>query len=144
MRWIGKDGSRDDCDVVAWDLSAPCKGCPFLKSTPPERKGFKFETLNWMAEAFILGGNGRFLHSCHVTDPRVTDGGYNPNYVGPTQHCAGALLMMKKDDTWSGPAVEAMRLGKLDPTKLTAIDKVHSLRNLFKTIYAWAKKEAAE
>lgn len=129
--------------TISWDMVEPCAHCPFLKSTPPERKGI-CDSLPEIMTALAPGGDGQIAHSCHVTDPRVTDGGYNPAYQGSVQHCAGMLLMMAKSDLWSGAALRAMANGKLDPRTLKSTNKVHTLKELIKVMLAWAKKTLAE
>lgn len=116
---------------LKWDCYVPCKDCPFRKDVPGDKKGLQddLETI-----ALTLTGETDMLFSCHKTDSRVTDGGFDPSYQGPLKHCAGLLLMMKKEDKWSGAALRAMARGKLDPVKLKATNLVHSFKELLVTI----------
>lgn len=116
---------------IAWGHYAPCKDCPFRKDVPGDKKGIQDDL---QTIALTLGGETDMLFSCHKTDPRVTDGGFDPTYQGPLKHCAGLLLMMKKEDKWSGAALRAMARGKLDPLRLKATNLVHGFNELIVTI----------
>lgn len=126
---------------IAWSMKKPCDDCPFRITTPPERKGL-MHTIPEMV--YALTGDGQFLHSCHKTDPRVTDGGFNPNYKGPVQHCMGFALMCEKSDLRTGPMMRAIARGKLKRAQLAQTDLVHSFRELVKTMATWAKAELAK
>jgi hypothetical protein len=120
---------------LAFDRTEPCADCPFLKATPAEKKG-----ISSLGEiGLVLLTHGEIVHTCHKTDPRVTDGGFNSSYQGPVEHCAGFMLMVKKSGMYTGPMIRAVGNGKLAWQKLKSLEKVHDLRELCRIIVEWAK-----
>jgi hypothetical protein len=126
---------------MRFDMTDPCKECPFRKSTPPNRKGLDAEKLEWIL-GMMMGGDG--CHSCHLTDPR-SDCESAQAYVGPLQHCMGFARMMEKShvrtDFIQG-AIEkcAVRMDELKDPK----NEVHSIRDLAETLKEWAEGELNE
>lgn len=127
---------------LAWDMKEPCKECPFRKDVPPERKGIE-ETLPAMVKALKPDGHGSFAHTCHRTDPRVTDGGFKEGYDGPIQMCGGFTLMMFKSGLFSGPLLRAMAKKKVTHKTVSkeAMRGVHTLKELTSVMRHWAEKE---
>jgi hypothetical protein len=127
---------------LSWDLSEPCADCPFRVSGPPERKGI-LQPLPMIVMTLHKDGNGCIAHTCHRTDPRVTDGGFKEGYTGPVQHCAGFIWMMAKSNVWSGPALRARARGVLRIDKITAAQKrmVYTLKDLYQVMGRWAERE---
>lgn len=128
---------------IAFDMVEPCADCPFRLSTPCDKKGITQEQIQLIA-GFHLDQLGRNeMHSCHVTDPRVTDGGYK-GHKGKLQHCAGFMLMLVKSERESGPMIRAAEAGRLDLAKLKSVDLVHSIKDYLKAAYDWAHGELYE
>jgi hypothetical protein len=76
-----------------FDLKRPCAECPFRKGVPAHEGVFKS-----IPRYYREIQAGRFLHTCHRTDPRSD---YLPakGYKGKLQHCAGALAMQVNEGT---------------------------------------------
>lgn len=74
---------------IGFDLKKACQDCPFKKATPIH-SGVA-QDLPALAGHIEMGS---FMHSCHKTDP--DSDGYNADYKGQIQHCAGAIVMLKK------------------------------------------------
>ncbi len=73
---------------IHFDLKKPCDDCPFRRDVPCHD--------GVMGDLIGIWGkveHGNFAHSCHKTDPRSD--GFVDSYKGPTQHCAGAIIMIK-------------------------------------------------
>lgn len=122
--------------TMDWTMQHPCENCPFLKSTPPEKKGL---VSSIEAISLSLMGDGDILHSCHKTDDRVTDGGFAEGYEGPLKHCAGFMMMCHKSKLETGPMLRARARKKLDLRNWKGLEKVHTFRELLKVLMDWAK-----
>jgi hypothetical protein len=79
-----------------WTRKAPCKDCPFLKSSP-YHEGIAERLLDYGFGSYASGIEaGQFCHTCHKTDNREAVDGPK-NYKGEKpQHCYGAIMMMLK------------------------------------------------
>lgn len=75
--------------TLEYDLKTPCQDCPFRKDVPIHN-GVASDLMNIFGKIEM----GKFAHSCHKTDHRSD--GYIESYKGNVQHCAGAIIMMKK------------------------------------------------
>jgi hypothetical protein len=80
-----------DSTDLAFDLKKPCDDCPFTKNAKMHEG-----VVQDLIPQIKLMEEGRFMHSCHKTDPRADHGRETPPN-GSIQHCAGVLLMMKKN-----------------------------------------------
>lgn len=76
---------------IGYTLQTPCSDCPFKKSTPLHPGVMKA-----LPEYDKKLREGWWGHSCHKTDSRSD--GFDDKYKGELQHCAGALILMKKID----------------------------------------------
>jgi hypothetical protein len=94
-----------------WELTKPCSDCPFVKSSPLH-DGIASD-LPKLAE-HIESGN--FVHSCHKTHPGAD--GWNPDYKGAIQNCAGLTIMQIKNEELTIPIVRAKLSGELDDSKM--------------------------
>ena len=90
-----------------------CKECPFTKGAPMHAGIVKA-----LPEYHSRIERSVFSHSCHRTDPNAD--GYDFNYKGMIQHCAGATILCFKDKDCSGQVelILVERAGKLDRSKL--------------------------
>lgn len=129
---------RFEIKNIAYDKTAPCKDCPF-KKTSPLHEGIGAEVAGMMTKL----DEGTLAHTCHMTDPR-TDHEDAVNYEGPVQHCAGAMIMMEK----AGKANQAMFLAELndkyDPTKLEMNAPIFTKKEMVQVYYDYLKKLKAE
>jgi hypothetical protein len=78
---------------IHFDLNRPCAECPFRRNAPPHEG-----VLRDLPKIGRHLKEGKFLHTCHRTDPRSD---YEParGYKGKLQHCAGALAMQVNEGT---------------------------------------------
>ena len=60
--------------------------------------------------------SGNFVHSCHKTHPGAD--GWNPDYKGDIQNCAGLTIMQIKNEELTTPIVRATISGELDESKM--------------------------
>ncbi len=72
---------------IGYDLKQPCPDCPFRKNAP-YHEGILADLMKFDESI----SEGKFMFSCHRTDPRSDYGGKMVN--GKIQHCAGALAYM--------------------------------------------------
>ena len=123
-----------------FDLTGPCKDCPFAMTTPLHEGIFK--SLPHYVSAADMG---LLAHTCHKTDPR-TDSEDGQKYSGPLQHCGGLLTMMAKDaDLLGYVQVKAQLSKKWDPKKMNLTAPVWgSFSEMIKFYYGEAKKMLAE
>lgn len=78
--------SRKD---LGFKLKAPCADCPFKKTTPfHDGVG---ASLPELYEGIV--DKKTVVHTCHKTDPRSD--GYEDNYQGQIQQCAGFTIMLR-------------------------------------------------
>lgn len=89
---------------TAFNLTRPCGNCPFrsdrtdiLEDASPD---WAEETLQILSDPYLSG------HSCHKTDP--TADGFNPDYKGPTEHCAGISILLKREGVCTGQVLMAI------------------------------------
>lgn len=75
---------------IGFDLRQPCSDCPFRRSVKPRK-----DMAEDLEPAWGKIERGEFLHSCHKTDPDAD--GYMSTVNGKLQHCAGAIMMLKKE-----------------------------------------------
>lgn len=94
-----------------WDLTKPCSDCPFIKDTPTH------DGIHSNLQS-IVGHleHGNFAHSCHKTHPGAD--GWNPEYRGEIQNCAGLTIMQHKLGEPTYPMVRAILSNELDESKL--------------------------
>lgn len=82
--------SKYDHSTLRYDLTSPCDDCPFKRtSTHPYTLNAVVDYLTNVALERSVG------HTCHKTDAR-SDCQSAQGYNGPIQHCAGALIMLRK------------------------------------------------
>ena len=91
---------------MKFDLTAPCKNCPFRTDMPSQEGWLGYERAEGITEA-ILDMDGTF--TCHKTT-HLRD--------REQQHCAGALIMCEANDKPNQLMRIAERLGFYDHTKL--------------------------
>ena len=116
-----------DLSVIRFDLRRPCGTCPFLRAVDPrlhleeissrrlERMAPDMPTIPW---------------ACHSTTTKCEEGRESCN--DRTQHCAGALIVLEKQGTPSGPrtfvaAIDEIPIADLDleaPT-FDSLDEMH-------------------
>jgi hypothetical protein len=106
---------------ISYDMTAPCSDCPFKKSTP-----FHGGVCGSIPLYINQIEDQRFCHTCHKTDtsPHCDGPVAGQEYDRPTQHCAGAILMLLK--TGKGldlqlPLLKAAEAGKLDIHRMAEI-----------------------
>lgn len=95
---------------IGFKLKKPCGQCPWRKNAP-YHEGI-MANLRKYDEAIE---EGRFLFSCHATDPRSDYGGKEVD--GKIQHCAGALIYQKNTGRLkkNPHLLKAWVLGLFDP-----------------------------
>lgn len=117
---------------LGFDLKRPCKDCPFRMSTP-KHGGIADSLPDYLRSV----ETGTFVHTCHKTDPRA-DSIEGKAYKGKTQHCAGALALMKNDFTVKSFHVGLReRRGELDLGRIDREGVYPSLKAFVKSYYDW-------
>jgi hypothetical protein len=89
---------------MKYTMREPCDACPFLKGS-----GFTWRSL-------VEHASGEF--ACHKQCELNEDDEYVPRNK-KTQHCAGALIFLEKQDAPHQMMRIAERIGGYDSTKLT-------------------------
>lgn len=113
-------------------LKKPCADCPFLESTP-KHSG----VLESLSEYYTSVENKRFIHTCHKTDSRA-DSEEGKKYRGQTQHCAGALALMKNDTECMSDWVSVrIALKHLDMRKIKTKGVFTSFKAMVLAYYDW-------
>ncbi len=98
---------------MKFNLHRPCADCPFRRDI-----AFYLRTKRRQEIAHSLRHDGTF--ACHkTTDGEWSDDG-KYTYTGNEQHCAGALIVMGKQDELrdNAPIRIAVFVGWLDPDQL--------------------------
>lgn len=89
---------------MKYHLTEPCSACPFLIGS-----GFSYQSL-------VEHASGEF--ACHKQCDLSDDGVYIEKPNGKTNHCAGALIFLEKQDAPHQMMRICERLGLYDRTKL--------------------------
>ncbi len=95
--------SRKDLGFL---LKKPCADCPFKKSTP-----FHDGVGSSLPDLYEGVEKGLITHTCHKTDPRSD--GYEDNYNGQVQQCAGFIVMLKKMEAFNEEDLDKFHRGLL-------------------------------
>ena len=90
---------------MKYELKRPCKSCPFRSD---KRFILRKERCRQIADLFRTSPGGTF--ACHNTTTTMDRGSDHED----AQHCAGALILAVKSDTWDSQMLRiADRLGFL-------------------------------
>ena len=110
---------------IGYDLREPCADCPFLKSTPVERKGIQ-DLPGLMTSLY---SDGEIAHSCHKTDPRSD--APDPKLVnGKIQHCVGFIKFAANNDRVTWRMSMAVHDGSMPKEMLQPDDRIHNATDL--------------
>lgn len=102
---------------ISYNLKSPCSDCPFTKSAKHHIGVAKdLVKLSKSLESKSFG------HTCHKTDERSD--GYVEGHKGPMEHCAGAMIMLKKMNHEQPNLMLEVRRGNLDPDQYEMEDDV--------------------
>ena len=125
---------------MRYDLTGPCKDCPFLKATP-----FHEGILKSLPQLVSAADLGTLIHTCHKTDP-LSDSEEGQNFKGPLQHCGGLLTMIAKDSELLGVGqIVAIEDGRWDPLKMKTESPVwDSLTQMIRFYFGKAEKLLAK
>ena len=101
-------------DCVNFDLTTPCKDCPFRTDIKP------FLTKARAREIFNAITRKQQTFSCHKTVAYADDDDESDSYVPSTkeQHCAGALILLEKLEMPNQLMRISERFGGYDRNKL--------------------------
>lgn len=122
---------------MKFDLKTPCNNCPFRTDVKPYlRPRRAIEISNSIAEGLTF--------SCHKTNEFVDDeDGFSETLeTENSQHCAGALILLVKEETPHQFLRIVERLGLFDPSKLDMKAPVYKSANKMIAAYrkAWRKQ----
>jgi hypothetical protein len=115
---------------LSYGLKTPCDDCPFRReSTHPYSTNAVTEWLTQMINKVNVG------HSCHKTDARA-DCESAQTYTGPLQHCAGAIIMLRKSRYVMMPEYlcDALFGGDWDFRQMDMAANVYDFRELVEKI----------
>ena len=106
---------------MQYDLTEPCDNCPFRTD--------KLFYLGVGRAEEIAGSLDRSTFACHKTTRFNDDGEHTPHKK--EKHCAGALIMLEKEEQPSQMMRIAERLGMYDMRKLNMDAPVYESREEF-------------
>jgi len=119
-----------------FDLKSPCAECPFRSDLPWD---YHPEAFMKNLDNIIQHGSP---HSCHLTDPNADNHRVDPETAGLPQHCAGALIMLKKEGRTTVPVLQELAKGNLAPwDDLDMSAPVYDLKGLLAAFMAEMTKE---
>lgn len=120
---------------LRYDLRRPCADCPFRRDVP-KHEGFGSGLAELYLAMFIMGTKG---HTCHMTDP-MGDSLAGQRFEGPLQHCAGALILMRRESIEPPSSVtRAIDDGRFDFDQLEDAGVVYGSLEMLQSYAAWAR-----
>ena len=93
--------------MMKFDLKRPCGNCPFRNDRPDQEGWLGEERAQEIVDSLV---QGTFV--CHKTSDALVD------TKKEEQHCAGALIMLEKEDIPSQAMRIAERMGIYNPGAL--------------------------
>ena len=122
-------------EELHYDLRRPCFDCPFRRDVP-KHEGFAATLPDLYLAIFMQGTKG---HTCHMTDP-MSDSRAGQTYDGPLQHCAGALLIMRRESIKPPSSVSrAIADGRFDFDQLEDAGVVYGSLEMLEGYARWAR-----